>query len=446
MDQGDEMTKKKILVILLVLGITSCAPNSTDASMVTPQAESEDSLIAMLPTILKPSSPQASYVEPGPPIPQEILKSYELGDYSFDEVSKMGHFIMSSVQTADLNQDGHIDLILGSEEHDSQIQVYENMGGGVFRNSGAILPFKPRDPRHFNFGIAVGDLNQDDLPDIVAADAWSGLDIYLNTGNLKFIYLQNYTHPKMVEDKGVAIAELYHDGYKDVVFGDYGGGFYVLFNDGTGKMVASGQPVDPGTAWSLFITDINRDGAPDYLSVNRQKEDGSLQPARIHINDGDGFFKMASDIPDSADDSYHILCEQGDKNTLCFIANTEGNFHRPNRLLNFDAEGNLVENQGFGVVGAETKSMCLADINRDGTPDIVLGNYNWGSNVYFIKNNQGMLELTDPPMYLFNIERTSNMGCADLNEDGLIDFIVGAETQGHDVYLQYSILFQRPSK
>ena len=250
----------------------------------------------------------------------------------------------------------------------------------------------------------------------------------------------------MVEDKGVAIADLNRDGYNDVIFGDYGGGYYVVFNDGTGKMVASDQTVDPGTAWSPFIIDINRDGAPDYLSVNRQGQDGTLQPAKIHINDGDGFFKMASDIPDSADDSYQILCEQGDKNTLCFIANSEGDLHRPNRLLDFDTKGNLLANRGFGQIGAETKSMCLADINRDGTPDIVAGNYNGGSTVNIIKNNQGTLELTDSPVYLFDIESTSNIGCADFNNDGLIDFIVGAESQGHEEFLQYSLLFQRPSK
>jgi hypothetical protein len=114
-------------------------------------------------------------------------------------------------------------------------------------------------------------------------------------------------------------------------------------------------------------------------------------------------------------------------------------------MLVFDAKGNLISSSGFGKIGAETKAMCLVDMNRDGTPDLVLGNYNGGSLVYFIKNNRGTLEFTNAYTYLFNIDRTTSIGCADFNGDGLTDFIVGTETSDHNAYLQYSLLMQRSS-
>jgi len=353
---------------------------------------------------------------------------------------------MASIQTSDLNGDGNIDLIVGSEENNSQIQVYENVGNGVFRNSGAIFPFQTNDTRHFNFGIAVEDLNNDGLPDVASADAWGGLNIYLNQGNFRFLWLQNYTFEGMVELKGVAIADLNYDEHNDIVFGDYGGGYYVLFNDGTGRMVDSGQPVDPGSAWTPLIIDINRDGSADYLSANRKSQNKPAEPARIHINNGKGYFEVIMDIPNSNDNSFWIACESSNNNTLCFIANSEGDLHRPNRVLEFDSHGNLTRNSGFGTIGAETKTICIIDMNQDGSRDLVVGNYNGGAQVYFIKNENGTLNFSDTSTDLFDIDAITSMGCADFDGNGLSDFIVGVESQDHDAFLQYYLLLQRPNQ
>jgi len=442
------MAKKNLIVIFLMLGITACRPTSPSTPLEQQFAVNQQPSTTTLPSAFTISpSPKALSTEPGPIILQEVTKTYQLGDYAFDEVSRLGKFRMASIQTADLNQDGKIDLILGSEENNSQIQVYENMGSGTFRNSGAIFPFNPRDSRHFNFGIAVADLNNDGLPDIATADAWAGMNIYISRGGFQFSYLQNYTYPGMVEDKGVTIADLNHDGFNDMVFGDYRGGYFVVFNDGTGRMIDSGQPMDPGTAWYPLIIDINRDGSPDYLSVNRRPPNGLLEPAKIHINNGEGHFESTIDIPDTQDDSFQIACESSNVNTLCFIANSEGELHRPNRLLTFDTKGNLIGNTGFGRVGAETKALCLVEMNQDGTAGLVVGNYNSGAEVYFIKNNKGTLEFDNAATPLFDINKITNMGCADLNGDGLIDFVVGTETPSHDEFLQYSLglLKQPPS-
>ena len=129
-----------------------------------------------------------------------------MGKFKLQEVGFLGHYAIPSILPADLDKDGDIDLVLASEENGSIIQVYENLGNAIFRNSGAVFPFESPDLRHWNFGITVADFNEDGLPDIATADAWAGLNLYFNLGNLRFAWLQNYVFPGMGEVKGIANA------------------------------------------------------------------------------------------------------------------------------------------------------------------------------------------------------------------------------------------------
>lgn len=335
-----------------------------------------------------------------------------------------GRYNVSSILPADLDGDGDLDLVLASEENNSIIQVYENLGDGVFRNSGCTFAFQSPDERHWNFGITVADFNGDGLPDIATADAWAGLNVYFNYGGFRFAQVQNYTFEGMGEVKGIASADLNNDGYIDIILGDHNGtnrGDRILFNDGTGRMVDSGQSIGWDITWDVFATDINRDGAIDYVSVNRYGH----EPSRVHLNNGRGFFETTYDIPDAFDDSMDVKCLAYGNYTYCFIANSEGKNKRQNRILVFDDAGKLIDDRRFGQVGAETKDMCLVDLNSDGLPDLVTANYNGPSMVYlsYLESN-GLLSF-EKSMPLFSIDRTTSIGCGDFNGDGLIDFIVG---------------------
>jgi hypothetical protein len=57
-----------------------------------------------------------------------------VGKFIFQEVSVFGHYAVPNIFPADLDKDGDVDLILAFEENNSIIQVYENLGGAVFRN------------------------------------------------------------------------------------------------------------------------------------------------------------------------------------------------------------------------------------------------------------------------------------------------------------------------
>jgi len=288
----------------------------------------------------------------------------------------------------------------------------------------------------------VVDFNGDALPDIATADAWAGLNIYFNYGGLQFAHVQNYTFEGMGEVKGIASADLDNDGDIDIVLGVFNGenhGDRILFNDGSGGMVDSGQSINFDTTWKVFAIDINRDGATDFISVNRYAK----EPARVNLNDGSGLFETTYDIPDTLDDSYDVKCYVNGDYTYCFIANSEGENERKNRILVFDKKGKVIADKRFGGLNYETKDLCLADLNSDGLLDIVAGNYNFESVVYFAKPHSNGILTFEEITALFAIKRTSAIGCSDFNGDGLLDLIVGIESDnGGECSCEYYLLLQ----
>lgn len=370
------------------------------------------------------------------------LIAKNLFPYSWKEVGTFGTYTVASVQTADLDSDNDTDLVLASEENDSIIQVYENLGNGTFRNSGHTFPYSSPDQRLWNFGITVADFNNDKLPDIASADAWAGLNIYLNQGDLAFVHNQRYVHDGYLEYKGVAAADLDNDGDIDLIVGEHNSvidrGDRVLLNDGTGWMVDTGQSIGDDITWDIYAIDINQDHAPDYISVNRY----AYEPTRLHLNDGQGYFPTSIDIPDAYDNSMDVKCFAHNDYTYCFIANAEGDIQRMNKRLVFDQNGQLIVNDAFGQAGPETKEFCLVDLNYDSLLDLVSANYNWGSIVNFSYNDNGLLQMA-PSIPLFSLVGTSAIGCSDFNGDGIIDFVVGVQPNGVE-NRTYHLLLGKP--
>jgi hypothetical protein len=389
-------------------------------------------------------TPMAINPTPSAPFAHEFRTAYSLGPLTFHEVSRFGHYQVASIEVADLDSDGDLDLILASEENNSIIQVYENLGKGVFRNSGNTFAFQSPDERHWNFGIDVCDLNGDKRPDIVTADAWAGMNVYFNYGGLRFKQVQNFVFPGMGEVKGIACADLNRDRYSDIILGDHNGesrGDRVLFNDGAGRLIDSGQSISWDITWDVFSIDLNRDGAPDYISINRYAK----EPSRVHLNNGKGFFTKTFDIPDALDDSYDIKCFAKGDYTYCFIGNSEDLRGRLNRFLIFDKIGELITNKGFGELNAGTDAMCLVDLNAEGNLELIAGNYNGNSLAYFFKPDaRGILDF-ERSIPLFVIPQTTSIGCGDLNGDGLIDLVIGAQDRQNAI-MEYRLLLQQPPK
>ena len=173
----------------------------------------------------------------------------------------------------DYDGDGYPDLYVSNDFTDPD-KLYHNRGDGTFED--VLATAFPHTP-WFTMGSAAGDLNNDGLLDLVAADmsatthyrekismgamdaiAWF-LDaaeprqymrnaVYLNTGTTRFMEVAHLTGLASSNwTWSIKIADLDEDGFEDV-FATNGFPFDYLNSDFAAKLAKSGRASDP-TAW-----------------------------------------------------------------------------------------------------------------------------------------------------------------------------------------------------
>ncbi len=245
-------------------------------------------------------------------------------DFVHDAGSADGSYFMpqivgSGAALFDFNNDGLLDILLlqnGGPDSRSVNRLYQQIPGGHFKDvsAGSGLDFAG-----YNMGVAVGDVNNDGLPDVLITQV-GGVRLFLNQGNGKF---KDVTKEAGLDAPGWATSAAFfdydRDGYLDLVVACYvdydrtwpcggasGAADYcdpkvfkgtvsklfhnrgaetrggVRFEDVT---LASGLGRLPGPGLGVICADFDGDGWPDIFIA----DDG--QPNRLWINQKDGTFK-----------------------------------------------------------------------------------------------------------------------------------------------------------
>lgn len=344
---------------------------------------------------------------------------------------------VASITFGDVNNDGHPDLVLASGESGTIIQLYLNRGDGTFTKTDHIFPVTENPHPLWNFGIVLRDFDRDGLLDIATADAWRGVNVYLNTQEGSFIWSQAILVPEVNEVKGIDAADVDRDGDDDLVFGGHNGipdrGDRIYLNDGSGYFHDSGQRIGEDVTWDTIFGDMNGDGNTDYVSINRYRE----HPAKIHTNDGTGRFDIAVDIPTTqTDDSHDVKLADLNIDGLLDIVLASSLDPEDNStskvFLNRGGLSLELTDDGIGDPNCETKGVEIIDVTNDGYADIVLGNYNIENMIY---RNDGTGDFEKMAVGI-PANATTAIAAADVNADGFVDVVIGSASEGHyRVYL-----------
>ena len=206
-----------------------------------------------------------------------------VGDGSF-QTPQQFHvgFAPARVVTADLNNDGNLDL--GVAGGNGGVFILLGAGDGTFRQ----LPDLTVVPGVDNTDLAVGEFNGDAIPDLaVAADGDFRTVVVLGNGDGTFRPSASIQDALQERPGELAVSDLNGDGFQDVLLGmanccsTSGDGMLgVLYGTGTGTFRAVTRYLVPGFVVSrgggaLVAADFNGDGRQDVALQVRGNSPGT---------------------------------------------------------------------------------------------------------------------------------------------------------------------------
>ena len=248
-------------------------------------------------------------------------------------------------------------------------------------------------------GVALGDVNGDDLPDIFLSGNQVQNRLYLNRGDMKF------------ED------------------------------------VTEAAGVGGNSSWNTgsVMADVNADGLLDIYVCAVVGINGFRGHNELYINNGDGSFtERAAEFGldfDTYSSNAAFLDYDGDGDLDMYLLNhavhTQDSYGKASLRYerNYDTGDKLLRNDGgvftdvseeagiFGGVNAYGLGLAVSDFNQDGYPDLYIGNDFHEDDYYYLNNGDGTF--TEGLRNSFGHTSRFSMGndVADINNDGRPDLI-----------------------
>ena len=318
----------------------------------------------------------------------------------------------------DFNGDGKLDLFAVSS-NSGQAQLFPGNGDATFQ--GPMISQIGQ-----NLAVVGGDFNGDGKLD-AATIGYSAVRVFLGKGDGTFQAAAPYAMG--TTPGGLATADLDGKNGPDLVIADYmAGGFDVLLNQGNGTFGAPAFSASGAHAIDVAIADWDGDGKLDLAVANLF--DNAIS---IHLGAGDGTFttgmplaimtvsKLAAGDIDG-DGRADLAGIDGGGDGQVFIGKGDGTFGAPFAFYGLGGSGGL----------------AIADFNRDGRNDVVTSNETNGTVTVFLGSGDAVtpLQYTDMFPMMINVFSVGNSPrqptIADMNRDGLPDIITCNDQNGGD--------------
>lgn len=321
----------------------------------------------------------------------------------------------SSIVTGDLSGNGALGVVAAATYG---VTVLSGKGGGAFA--------EPVSYPWWASTLELGDLNCDQVPDIVAVtgDQISGYSLSALLGDGDGTFAQSQRNLNPLQAKLLAVKGPNDDGELDIVTAD--DEVSILRGTPGGTFASAKTFWTMGLSVALDVGDVDDDGRVDVLIAN-----GNDQGLSVLFSEGAA--------PDGAGVYARMDYARGQDVSVLEVGDVDGD----GDLDLVVASGSEVRvSLGFGVgnrtttydAGATVQRLALADVDGGGTPDIVTGNF---AGTIRVLPGAGDGSFGTP-----RVSETAHASFfdtfADLNGDGHVDLVA---TAPNSLEARVSLLF-----
>jgi hypothetical protein len=401
----------------------------------------------------QPTAFPAATAQPAPGKPKVLANAvvYDSAVYS-----------ATSVALADLNGDGHRDIVVASA--DTGISVLLGNGDGTFRTP---VIYSTLNTYPGGLSLAIGDVNEDGRLDLVVVSGYYGdpqsmsvVNVFLGNGDGTFQAATEFTSSAGYGASSVLIKDVNGDGHPDLIWADgcqtynciagSNGGVSVLLGNGDGTF-QSQVVYDSGgvRGQSIALADMNGDGYLDLVVANLCESSSNCDLSLLRgiggpggvsvlLGNGDGTFRSAVSYYSGGYNAGPVAIGDvnGDGLPDVIVANNcDGGTDCSGELgpgvvgvLLGKGDGTLQAPVSYSSGGYGARSLAVGDLNGDGHPDVVVaGNkstseYAHGQVSLLLGNGDGTLQ--EPEILQSKGYTAASVVIGDVNGDARPDVVV----------------------
>jgi signal transduction histidine kinase len=297
------------------------------------------------------------------------------------------------------------------------------------------------------YGVAIGDLNNDGLKDIFTACLFHPCRYYQNfstsdNNKISYILFQEKAAERNVTGfntessntinpvyLGVGIADLSNSGSRDVYVCNLLGKNRLYINNGKGFFEDVSSENNRGVGESertngVIFGDVDNDGDLDMFITNEESTN------RLFLNDGTGHFTEVTKDAGLESKGGGTAASFGDLDGDGRIDLVVTNWNAPNRIYkNVTVNGKVkfIDVSNLSTISDEkndkNNAVVFGDINNDGLPDIFISKRKSPNKLYL---NLGNFRFKDCSEQMLGMDTLLSYGAvfADFDNDGFLDLYV----------------------